>query len=189
MFHWFGLWLVECSITSYYRKQCRFWWARYHWTIFNSSSLKMQMLLFYKCPWKYCLLWWLQGWFQEWFRCIFWKYVAFVVCVVQFYPVIVFSWHQPICMHFSVVNASPQSLPHVNMRMKYGQGSDFTKGLWSHTWNVVKAHFALILFQLSCHILHMPRQLSCRGMCKIVAWSDHYFFTSGQCVFFTRLWL
>ena len=28
--------------------------------------------------------------------------------------------------------------------------------------------------------LHMSRQLSCRDMCKIVIWSDHYFFNQEQ---------
>ena len=29
-------------------------------------------------------------------------------------------------------------------------------------------------------MLHMPRQLSCRGMCKIVTWLDHYFWHKSK---------
>ena len=52
----------------------------------------------------------------------------------------------------------------------------YTQGLWANNWNLVKILFALIWCWWPNHatILHMPWQLSCHGMCKIVTWSDHY---------------
>ena len=46
----------------------------------------------------------------------------------------------------------------------------------NHDANIVK--FMYFLHQIELFIpaitLHMPRQLSCRGMCKFVAWLHHY---------------
>ena len=35
----------------------------------------------------------------------------------------------------------------------------------------------------------MSQQLSCHDMCKIVAWSDHYFSSKSDLIFFTRFQL
>ena len=73
----------------------------------------------------------------------------------------------------------------------------FTKGLWAHNSNLAKIHIALTSVyiknydEIGSQILHMPRQLSCHGMCKI--WDPissfelklkqnefHYFFTTNS---------
>ena len=37
-------------------------------------------------------------------------------------------------------------------------------------------------------IMHMPRQLSCRGMCKIVTWSDDYF-SNKSSIYCSKIWI
>ena len=37
-------------------------------------------------------------------------------------------------------------------------------------------------------ILHMPQQLSCCGMCKIVTWLDHYIFYI-RATYFHKIWI
>ena len=49
-------------------------------------------------------------------------------------------------------------------------GQPGNEGLWAQNWNLVKKKSALIFILMiqSVTILHMPQQLSCCGMCKIV---------------------
>ena len=46
---------------------------------------------------------------------------------------------------------------------------------WAHNPNLAKIHviIAYKLWSIQITISHMPRQLSCRGMCKVVTWLDH----------------
>ena len=46
---------------------------------------------------------------------------------------------------------------------------------WKKIFIVIKT-----LMVQSGHKWHMPRQLSCRSMCKIVIWSDHYFLSKSK---------
>ena len=57
-----------------------------------------------------------------------------------------------------------------------------TKDTWAQHAKLTKIHFCLILILItqSVIILHMSRQLSCRVMCKIVTWPDHYFSTNSN---------
>ena len=49
------------------------------------------------------------------------------------------------------------------------------KGLWVHNETLVKISVALIVILVSKQLTSflMPRQLSCRDMCKIVTWFSH----------------
>ena len=54
-----------------------------------------------------------------------------------------------------------------------------TNRLWTDNSNLLK----LFYWMDQVTILHMSRQLCCRGMCKIITWSDHNFLWKTQFFF------
>ena len=94
------------------------------------------------------------------------------------------------CLKFVILNSQPH-LPGVNELTSWlsmqpgvtvliarGPRTRVTKALWAHNPNLVKKKKKKLVLHAKwwskqATILHMPRQLSCRDMCKIVTSLDH----------------
>ena len=59
---------------------------------------------------------------------------------------------------------------------------------WLKSCEILFYTYVWHLWSNNAIILHMPRQVCCRGMCKIMAWFRWLFFTKSQYIFY-EIWI
>ena len=88
---------------------------------------------------------------------------------------------RPFCLGLNVLIWQWSGV-HVTQFTNLGTEAHPTRNLWAYNSNLVSILLDLILIQSvliwydQSTSSHMPRQLSCHGMCKIVTWSEYHFF-------------